>query len=40
MLKYGIQSMNGRVLILPKRREDRPDQERLAARYAAFLKSA
>jgi putative restriction endonuclease len=40
MLKYGIQSMNGRGLILPKRREDRPDQERLAARYAAFLKSA
>ena len=37
MLKYGIQSMNGRVLILPKRREDRPDQERLAARYHLVL---
>ncbi len=40
MLKHRIQGMNGRVLLLPKRREDQPDADRLAARFATFLKSA
>lgn len=40
MLKHGIQEMNNRVLLLPKRRVDHPDPDRLAARFAAFLKSA
>ena len=36
MLKYGIQYMNGSRLILPQRKEDHPDRERLEIRYALF----
>lgn len=38
MLQYGLQSMHGRELIIPRRRADRPDPERLDVRYEQFLK--
>lgn len=31
MLKHGIQEMDGRKLVLPARRTERPDRERLAS---------
>ena len=36
MLKHGLQEMNKRPLTLPVRRQERPDQERLATRFARF----
>jgi len=36
MLLHGLQEMHGRVLTLPSRRQDRPDRDRLAQRWAAF----
>lgn len=39
MLKHGIQEMDQRPLTVPTRLRDRPDRERLAARYASFLAS-
>ncbi|MGL5810714.1 MAG: HNH endonuclease [Nocardioides sp.] len=39
MLKYGLQEMNRRPLWLPPRRKDRPDQDRLAARFDAFTEA-
>lgn len=39
MLKHGIQEMDGRELVLPARRAERPDRERLASRYEEFLAS-
>lgn len=36
MLRHGLQEMNGRPIILPKRVADRPSQERLAERFAEF----
>lgn len=37
MLRHGLQEMDGRQLTLPKRRIDRPSQDRLAERFAEFL---
>lgn len=39
MLKYGLQSMHGIRLILPRHRVDMPDRERLEYRYAQFMKA-
>jgi putative restriction endonuclease len=36
MLQYGIQAMHGRTLTTPDRKADRPDRERLAARFERF----
>jgi putative restriction endonuclease len=36
MLQYGLQAMNGKPLELPARREDQPDREHLAERFAQF----
>lgn len=36
MLKHGIQEMHKATLVLPERRQDRPDPERLAVRFDAF----
>lgn len=39
MLKHGLQEMHGATILLPTRRSDRPDRERLALRYEAFKAS-
>lgn len=39
MLRHGLQEMHGRVLVLPARRVERPDRDRLAARWAEFEKA-
>ncbi len=39
MLRHGLQEMHGRALIVPSRRVERPDPERLAARYDQFKAS-
>lgn len=39
MLKHGIQEMDHRPLTLPARRNERPDKERLSARFESFLAS-
>ena len=39
MLKYGIQSLNTKRIILPKKRLDWPDQDRLQQRFELFLKA-
>lgn len=39
MLKYGIQEMHGQKIILPGKRKDQPDRERLAYRFERFLKA-
>lgn len=36
MLRHGLQEMNGRTLVLPPRRADRPSRERLAERFDEF----
>lgn len=36
MLQFGLQAMNGKALELPSRRDDRPDQDYLAERFARF----
>lgn len=36
MLQYGLQAMDGKALELPSRRDELPDREYLAERYAAF----
>jgi putative restriction endonuclease len=40
MLVVGLQQINGRLIELPRRPADLPDQGRLARRYAEFLRSA
>ena len=37
MLRHGLQEMHGAALTVPSRKADRPDRDRLAARYADFL---
>lgn len=37
MLKYGLQSLNNNKIILPHRKLDWPDKERLSIRYNKFL---
>lgn len=39
MLKHGLQEMHGRVLAVPRRAEERPDRDRLAARFEEFQKA-
>jgi putative restriction endonuclease len=36
MLRYGLQEMHGKQLIVPKRKSERPDRDRLAERFAQF----
>jgi len=36
MLRHGLQELHGARIILPRRREDRPDPELLEERYARF----
>lgn len=36
MLKYGLQEMHDVQIVLPRRRTERPDRERLAQRYLEF----
>jgi putative restriction endonuclease len=40
MLRYGLQEMHGRRLILPVREADHPDRHGLAKRFEAFKKAA
>jgi putative restriction endonuclease len=37
MLKYGLQAMEGREIILPRQKKDLPDRDRLDIRYKRFL---
>jgi putative restriction endonuclease len=37
MLRHGLQEMHGAALTVPSRKADKPDRDRLAARYADFL---
>ena len=37
MLKYGIQSLQGQHILLPNKKIEHPDQERLEIRYGQFL---
>jgi putative restriction endonuclease len=36
MLRHGLQEMHGTTILVPSRRAERPDAERLAARYQQF----
>lgn len=36
MLRYGLQDMHGRDILLPARRKDWPDRDRLARRFESF----
>jgi putative restriction endonuclease len=40
MLRHGLQEMHGTRLTVPSRRADRPDRDRLQARYSRFLLGA
>lgn len=40
MLRYGLQEMHGRSLILPIKRNELPDRERLSARFERFVAGA
>ncbi len=37
MLKYGLQAMDGRTLLVPRRVRERPDPDRLQRRYLEFV---
>lgn len=39
MLRHGLQEMHGTALTTPTRKQDQPNRDRLAARYARFLTS-
>jgi len=39
MLKYGIQEMHGRNIILPNRKSELPDREMLAQRFDEFMRA-
>jgi putative restriction endonuclease len=39
MLKHGLQEMHGRSIVLPVRRSERPDRDRLEQRYDVFRAS-
>ena len=36
MFEHGLKAMNGRSILLPKRTEDHPDRDRLAARFETY----
>jgi len=40
MLTYGLQSMNGRKLILPSKKSDHPDRDKLKRRWDEFIEFA
>jgi putative restriction endonuclease len=40
MLRHGLQEMDGVPLLVPRRREARPDRAALEERYEAFWRSA
>jgi putative restriction endonuclease len=40
MLRHGLQEMHRRAIVPPRRREDRPDAERLDIRFQRFLAAA
>jgi len=40
MLREGLQGFHGRGIELPRRRDDRPDPERLQTRFDAFREAA
>ncbi len=40
MLRYGLQEMHNNKLILPSKRKDWPDQERLEIRYSKYLNAS
>lgn len=37
MLQFGLQAMNGKALELPSRRDNRPERDYLAERFARFV---
>lgn len=37
MLRHGLQEMHGTALTTPSRKQDKPDRDRLAARYEKFM---
>jgi Predicted restriction endonuclease len=37
MLRHGLQDMHGTAITLPRRRQERPSQDALAARFAEFI---
>jgi putative restriction endonuclease len=40
LLEQGLKAMAGRVIRLPRRKEDYPDRERLALRFEQFKRTA
>lgn len=40
MLRHGLQDMHGSTLVVPPRRADQPDRDRLAQRFAEFAQHA
>lgn len=36
MLQHGLKEMHGRILVLPERRREWPDRDRLATRWSEF----
>jgi hypothetical protein len=40
MLVVGLQQIHDRRIVLPRRPIDLPDQDRLARRYAEFMRTA
>jgi len=36
MLRHGLQGFQGKILLLPRRKEDRPDRDHLEEKYARF----
>jgi putative restriction endonuclease len=40
MLKVGLQELNNNKIILPDRRKDYPDRDRLAERFDRFMKAS
>lgn len=40
MLRHGLQGFDGQGILLPRRRAERPDRERLGIRYDAFRRAS
>jgi len=40
MLRHGLQELNGSRIILPSKRIDRPDPDRLALRFELFKRAS
>ncbi len=40
MLRHGLQDMNGESIVVPSKKAERPDRDRLATRYEHFLKAS